>query len=229
MLVFVSYRREDSADATDRLAASLRERLGRERVFLDVDNIDIGARFATVVDEWVGRCDVLLAVIGRDWVSATGSDGGRRLDDPGDYVRLEVEAAIARDVRVVPVLIHDARIPAAEELPESLAPLVDYNAIELTRRHWDTDVQHLIDGLERIVGAEAPRRGRGRARGVGIPSTGAQTRSERRDRSGRSGAGRRGRVLLALAVAAVALAAGVLATLGSGGGKHAPQPPAQRR
>lgn len=157
--VFVSYRRDDSPDATDRLTAELRSRLGDGNVFLDVDSIEIGARFAKVVDEWVGRCDALLAVIGPDWLEATDDEGNRRLDDPADYVRLEIEAALGREIRVVPVLMHGARIPRRDQLPESLAPLVEYNAIELARRHWDIDVGELVEGLCRITGATPAAQG----------------------------------------------------------------------
>ena len=127
--VFVSYRRDDVPDATDRLAASLSERFGKDHVFLDVDSIEIGANFVRVVGEWVGRCDVLLVVIGRGWLGVTDDEGGRRLDDPRDYVRLEIEAGLDRDTRVVPVLIHGATIPKLRDLPESVAPLVDRQAV----------------------------------------------------------------------------------------------------
>ena len=82
--VFVSYRRDDVPDATDRLAESLVQRLGREHVFVDVDSIDIGAPFAQVIDAWISRSDVLLAVIGRGWLSATDDEGAPRLErSPG--------------------------------------------------------------------------------------------------------------------------------------------------
>ena len=148
--VFVSYRRDDVPDATDRLAISLIDRLGRDQVFLDVDDIEIGAPFADVVQDWVARCDVLLAVIGRDWVDATDEDGARRLEDPGDYVRLEIEAGLARGIRVVPILMHGARIPKTTQLPDSLVPLLERSAVELSRAHWDFDVDKLAAALERI-------------------------------------------------------------------------------
>lgn len=154
--VFVSYRRDDVPDATDRLTASLVGHLGKDHVFLDIDSIEIGARFASVVGKWVARCDVLLAVMGPGWLSATDGDGNRRLDDPKDFVRLEIEAGLTRSVRVVPVLIHGAKIPKASELPESLVPLLDRNAVELTRPYWDLDVEKLIRAIKRL-GVEASR------------------------------------------------------------------------
>lgn len=151
--VFLSYRRDDVPDATDRLADSLIKRLGRDQVFLDVDSIDIGAPFAKVIHDWVSRCDVLLALIGPGWLAATDDEGARRLDNPKDYVRLEVEAGLARDMRVVPVLIHGARMPMPSQLPSSLLSLLDRNALELTRTHWQFDVNKLIEGLERATPA----------------------------------------------------------------------------
>ena len=151
LAVFVSYRRNDVPDATDRLAASLIERLGRDQVFLDVDSIEIGAPFAKVIGSWISRCDVVLVVIGHGWLTATDDEGALRLGNPRDYVRLELEAALSRDMRVVPLLVHGARMPRATELPESLVPLLERNALELTRTYWELDVARLIGALERSV------------------------------------------------------------------------------
>jgi TIR domain len=163
LTVFLSYRREDTQDATDRLAESLINWLGKDQVFLDVDSIEIGAPFAEVIDEWVARCDAFLAVIGRGWLTATDEEGARRLDNPRDYVRLEVEAALARKIRVVPVLVHAAQMPKDNELPGSLVPLLGRHAIELTRTHWDVDVQRLIKALERAAAEDRRKAERQRA------------------------------------------------------------------
>ena len=164
--VFLSYRRDDVPDATDRLAISLVERLGRDHVFVDVDSIDIGAPFATVIKDWISRCDVLLAVIGRGWLTATDDEGARRLENPGDYVRLELEAALSREMRVVPVLVHGAQMPKRGELPESLVPLLDRNAWELTRLHWEFDVEKLIGALERLPAEDSRAAEQQRAEGT---------------------------------------------------------------
>jgi hypothetical protein len=164
--VFVSYRRDDVPDATDRLAAALIARFGKEYVFLDVDSIEIGAPFASVIGSWVGHCDVLLAVIGRNWFGATDEDGRPRLDDPRDYVRLEIEAGLTRDIRVVPVLIHGVKLLRDAKLPKPLMPLLERNAVELSRAYWDFDVAKLLGAIERVAGvrtkggdasAESPR------------------------------------------------------------------------
>jgi hypothetical protein len=153
--VFVSYRRDDVPDATDRLTDSLREQLGPEQVFVDVDNIEIGADFAEIIGDWVARCDVLLAVIGRSWLEVTDGEGRPRIEDPDDYVRLEIEAALHRDVRVVPVLIHGATLPRHTELPETLVPLLQRNALELTRKYWSLDVDELVGALEKLAQEKA--------------------------------------------------------------------------
>ena len=128
-----------------------------DNVFIDVDSIEIGADFAQVIGDRVGRCDALLAVIGRGWADARDDGGNRRLDAADDYVRLEIEAALRRSVRVVPVLIHGTRMPIPADLPPSLAPLLTRNAIELTRKYWELDVQELVAALERFAGAAAAR------------------------------------------------------------------------
>jgi hypothetical protein len=164
LCVFISYRRDDVPDATDRLAGSLTARFGKDQVFLDVNSIEIGAPFAEVVGDWIGRCDVVLAVIGRNWVNATDDEGRCRLESPKDYVRLEIEAGLARKVRVVPVLIHGANMPKTSEVPESLLPLLERNAIELSRAYWDLDVDKLIAALTRERAPGPPARARDRPR-----------------------------------------------------------------
>jgi tetratricopeptide (TPR) repeat protein len=148
--VFVSYRRDD-APTTDRLSASLRERFGRDRVFLDIASIEVGADFSDVIGDWIARCDVLLAIIGPGWLDAKTTSGERRLDDPEDSMRLEIEAALQQNVRVIPVLIQGAELPPRSDLPASLTPLLRRNALELGRKHWVTDVDELIAALERIA------------------------------------------------------------------------------
>jgi hypothetical protein len=103
--VFISYRRGDAAYPAGRLFDRLVDRFGAGRVFEDVDSIEPGDDFAEVITATVESCAVLLAVIGPHWLAAAGQDGRRRLDDPEDFVRLEIEAALARGVRVIPVLV----------------------------------------------------------------------------------------------------------------------------
>ena len=148
-VIFISYRREDSAGHAGRLFDRLRERFGRDHVFLDVVGIDAGVDFVDTLDKAVGSCDVLLAVIGREWLTCCDKQGGRRLDDPNDFIRAEISAALKRDVRVVPVLVQGAEMPPTDMLPEDLKRLTRRQAVELRDSRWDADVEALIAALER--------------------------------------------------------------------------------
>lgn len=157
--IFISYRRQDSAGQAGRLYDRLSARFGRANVFMDVDTIRSGMDFTQAIDEAVSSCDVFLAVIGKDWVEMMGPGGGRRIDDPRDFVRLEIETALRRSVVVVPVLVRGSTIPTEDDLPEEIAELARHEAIELNDSRFDYDVGHLIAELEEILGepsAEPP-------------------------------------------------------------------------
>jgi TIR domain-containing protein len=150
--VFISYRRRETSGHAGRLYDRLAEHFGSERVFMDL-RMEPGVDFVKQIDDAVTSCDALLSLIGAQWLDMRDSHGRRRLDDPDDFARLEVEAALARgDVRVIPVLVQDAKMPDAEELPESLAPLARRHAIELSDERWDYDVGRLIEVLDRTLG-----------------------------------------------------------------------------
>ena len=149
--IFMSYRREETAYPAAWLFDRLASRFGRDQVFKDVDSIEPGDDFAEVITTAVESCDVLLALIGRRWLTIADQDGRLRLDDPGDFVRLEIEAALARKVRVIPILVDGARMPRAEDLPPSLAKLARHQALELSPAGFDSDTQPLLRVLERIV------------------------------------------------------------------------------
>jgi hypothetical protein len=157
--VFISYRRRETSGHAGRLYDRLAEHFGSDRVFMDL-RMEPGVDFVKQIDEAVTSCEALLSLIGAQWLDMRDSHGRRRLDDPDDFARLEVEAALARgDVRVIPVLVQDASMPNAEELPESLAPLARRHAIELSDERWDYDVGRLIEVLDRTLGpgvAEPP-------------------------------------------------------------------------
>ena len=225
MRVFVSYRRDDVPDATDRLAENLREHFGRDNVFIDIDSVEIGADFADVIRKWVGRADVFLAVIGRSWLDTRRLDGQRRIDDENDYVRIEIEAALEHSRAVVPVLVHGATAPAPSDLPASVAPLMRRNAVELTRRHWETDVADLIGALDRVGAGDhidsspgEPRTARP-ARSASPPIAGEPEAHSATPDGARAALSRRrpGRRVLLSAVAALILL-GILAALLSSGG-----------
>jgi len=153
--IFISYRRDDAAGHAGRLFDRLSEHYGRSRVFMDVAGIEAGVDFVEAIDQAVGSCQVLLVMIGRQWLRATDEHGRRRLDDPGDFHRLEIVTALSRNIRVIPILVEGSRMPAAEELPEALARLARRQAVELRDSRWDADVQDLIVALDRAL-APAP-------------------------------------------------------------------------
>ena len=150
--IFISYRREDTADAAGRLYDLLRARFGHRRVFMDVDTIKPGEVFAESIGRMVGSCDALVAMIGPSWLTHKDAEGLRRLDDEKDFVRLELAAALKRNVRVIPCLIGDAGMPRREDLPNELAGLVDRHALELTHASFRRDTEQLVESLEEIVG-----------------------------------------------------------------------------
>ncbi len=153
--IFISYRREDSEGQAGRLLKDLADHFGQDAVFMDVAAIAAGRDFRRVIDENVGTCGVLLALIGKAWLTAQDASGQRRLDDPADLVRLETASALKRDIPVVPVLVHGALMPRADQLPLDLAELAYRNGVELTHARWDSDVQVLIKALEPFVQARS--------------------------------------------------------------------------
>lgn len=146
--IFISYRRDDSADVTGRLYDRLVARFGRERVFKDVDSIPLGVDFRTHLQEVVSACDVVVAVIGERWMSV-GEGESRRLDDTKDFVRIELETALQREIPIIPVLVGAARMPSVRDLPPTLAALV-YRHGQSVRPDPDFhhDMDRLIHGLE---------------------------------------------------------------------------------
>jgi formylglycine-generating enzyme required for sulfatase activity len=155
--IFLSYRRDDSADATGRLYDRLAAHYSGENIFRDVDTIPLGVDFRTHLHEAVGRCGVLLAIIGRQWLSVTHSAGQRRLDDPRDFVRIEIEAALQRNIPVIPVLVQGATMPVVEDLPPSLQLLAFRNGIAVRPDpDFHRDVDRLIQYLDRLFTATPP-------------------------------------------------------------------------
>jgi hypothetical protein len=155
LLIFISYRRDDAAGYAGRLYDLLAGRFHPQHVFMDVDTIEPGADFVQVIQDAVGRCDALLAIIGPGWLDAVDHTGRRRLDDPNDFVRLEIEAALHREVRVVPILVQGAEMPGPADLPDPLVALSRRNALELSHGRWHADAARLIAVLEKMEVAKA--------------------------------------------------------------------------
>jgi hypothetical protein len=121
--IFISYRREDTPYEAVPIRDRLAERFGKSQVFFDVDTIPFGHDFSVEIDRRVGACDYFIALIGKKWLAVTDENGKRRLDDPNDWVRLEIEAALRRKIPVIPLLFHNVRMPKSDQLPLALAEL----------------------------------------------------------------------------------------------------------
>lgn len=144
---FISYRREDARGHAGRLYDDLRVQFGDDEVFIDVDRMDPGINFVERINEVVAAADAIIAVIGSQWLRPTNAHGQRRLDDPNDFVRLEIATALTQRLRVVPVLVDGASMPRPDELPEDLRELAHRHAVELSDTRWDYDVGRLIDAM----------------------------------------------------------------------------------
>src|SRR5260370_26838553 len=149
--VFICSRREDASLHAGRLYDHVSARFGAERVFMDIDTIRPGDDFVQVISDRIAGCDALIAVIGKNWLSCRDSRGQRRLDNPHDYVRIEIASALQRNVRVIPALGDGATMPSANDLPENIAPLARRNAIEISNAMFRPSVERLIQTLDQTV------------------------------------------------------------------------------
>ncbi|GGH14644.1 toll/interleukin-1 receptor domain-containing protein [Silvibacterium dinghuense] len=149
--IFLNYRRNDSEGEAGRLFDELTLHFPQNTVFMDVAAIEPGRDFRKAIDQSIVSCQVLLAIIGQTWLSSADADGHLRLEDPDDFVRLELASALRRDIPVVPILVRGARMPRAEQLPSDLRELAYRNAVELTHARWKSDVQVLVHALRPYV------------------------------------------------------------------------------
>ena len=151
--IFLSYRREDSADIAGRIFDHLERRFGRDRLFLDVDAIPYGEDFRHRIDQALSHTGVLLAIIGDRWLDAEDpASGARRLDDPDDYVSVEISSALERSITVVPVLVGEAQMPRGADLPARLADLSYRNAAEVrSGRDFSFQVGRLGDAIAEVL------------------------------------------------------------------------------
>jgi hypothetical protein len=149
MQIFLSYRRDDSQGETGRLSDRLTKDLGEGSVFVDVDSIPPGTDFAEYITAAVARCDALLAIIGPRWLGARRNKQ-RRIDDPEDFVRIEVAAALQRKIPVIPILVDGAKIPSRDQLPPDLKALSLRAAVDVRHASFHSDIGRLIDTLKRI-------------------------------------------------------------------------------
>jgi TPR repeat protein len=199
--IFISYRREDASYPAGRLCDNLHTRFPQNEIFMDVDSIKPGVDFIKTIEDRVGACDVLVAVIGKRWLSAADQEGRRRLDNPEDFVRAEVGTALKRGVRVIPVLVEGAVMPPADQLPEELKPLARRNALSLSHDGFRADSERLMDSVGEVLAAareerpprppegQPPRRGRapGPDQTESLPGLGAGPSARAPDRTSLKG------------------------------------------
>lgn len=149
--IFISYRRDDSAGYTGRVYDRLAEEYGSESIFMDVDTIPPGVDFKRYIESHVAACNVMLVMIGKQWTSITDAQGQRRLDNPGDFVRLEIASALRREIPVVPVLVRGATMPGSDELPDDLQGLLWRNGVTVDDRKFHHDMDDLIKGIDFLL------------------------------------------------------------------------------
>ncbi len=155
--IFISYRRDDTSGYAGRLYDQISAHFGKEHVFMDVATIEPGSDFVQVLDEKVGTCDSLIALIGKNWLTTKDAEGHLRLASPEDFVSAEIAAALKRNVEVIPVLVGGAKMPQQAELPQQLQFLARHQALEVSDARFTRDVQDLIAALENRPGQKTAR------------------------------------------------------------------------
>jgi TIR domain len=155
--LFISYRRDATAGHAGRIRDWLEPEFGRDHLVMDVDTLPLGVDFVRRLSEEVAKCDVLLAVIGPDWINARDEHGNCRLDNPGDLVRVEIATALQRDIPVIPILLDGARFPKADQLPNDLEELTRRNGLDIRHASFSHDMDKLIRGLKRQSGRAGAR------------------------------------------------------------------------
>lgn len=149
--IFISYRRSDAAGHAGRLYDFLTDDFSDEKIFFDANTIEPGANFEQKISRELENSDVVLVLIGNQWLDCRSKDGSRRLDDPKDYVRLEVATALHNQKTVIPVLLQGAQMPSAVELPDDLQDLSKRNAVKLNDDHWRSDCRTLSTVLTKAL------------------------------------------------------------------------------
>jgi tetratricopeptide (TPR) repeat protein len=149
--IFISYRRDDASYPAGRLYDRLSAHFLQNQIFIDVDNLEPGVDFVEAIEASVGSCDVLIAVIGKRWLTSSDEEGKRRLDNSDDFVRLEIATALKRNIRVIPVLVDGALMPRSSELPDDLKLLARRNALEVSHNRFNADFGRLVTAIERVL------------------------------------------------------------------------------
>jgi TIR domain len=149
--IFISYRRDDTSASAGRLYDRLSNYFPSNRIFIDVDNIAPGVDFVEAIEKSVASCDLLISVIGKNWLTSSDDEGKRRLDNPEDFVRLEIGTALRRNIRVIPVLVEGALMPRSIELPDDLKFLARRNAFEISHNRFGSDSERLVAAIRQAL------------------------------------------------------------------------------
>lgn len=145
--IFINYRRDDTLATAGRLHDRLTKAFGRKNICMDVDRVPAGVDFVGYLNQQVAAADVFLAIIGPNWLTSKDDNGRRRLENPNDFVRVEIAAALNRNARVIPVLVDRATIPDADNLPDPIKSLVRRHAINVRNAHFGSDADRLIEKI----------------------------------------------------------------------------------
>ena len=164
--IFISYRRDDASGDARSVYQALERIYGPRRLFMDVDSIKRGRDFRAVLEAHLNETAVILVLIGRQWLGLAGPDGRRRLDDPADFVRLEIATALKDDIAVIPVLIDDVQMPGAADLPDMISGLAYRQASKLRHDSFPSDIADLQKAVKEALG-DAKMRDAGSSR-VGL-------------------------------------------------------------
>ncbi len=149
--IFISYRRDDARGYAHAIHSQLRRYFNADQLFIDVDTILPGQDFVEILENAVSSCNVFIAVIGSDWLNISNEDGQRRLDDPSDFVRIEIESALKQGTDIIPVLLHGAEMPSSDELPETIKQLTNFQAIS-TGENFEADVNRVRLAIDHVFG-----------------------------------------------------------------------------
>ncbi len=148
--IFINYRVHDTAGETGRLVDSLKQYFSEDQIFMDIDKIEPGVDFTKAISKSLQSCDVMLAIIGPNWLGLDSSKNTSRIKDPNDWVKTEISTALQRDIRVVPVLVDGGQLPQADEIPPELQPLLTRQTYEISNKRWKYDTDQLISFLIKL-------------------------------------------------------------------------------
>ncbi|MBK7763883.1 MAG: CD225/dispanin family protein [Bacteroidetes bacterium] len=149
--IFINYRKDDTRWNALALYNELQKYFEKDQIFKDFNTILPGDDFVVSIENALRKCDVLLVVIGPNWLSMKDESGNRRLDDPDDFVRLEVSTALSRNIQVIPVLIDNTVMPKAADLPENMKSLYRRQFVEIDNTRFEDDVRNLAEAIKKVL------------------------------------------------------------------------------